>query len=60
MSKRARRSARNTGQLKNQNVRDSDPKPKNKKSRRAAGSKSKDVPKEGLLVFVRYQGNALL
>ena len=48
MSGRTTRSARNTGQRKNQNVRDSDPKPKSKnKSKR--GTKSKTVPKEGLL-----------
>ena len=48
MSGRTTRSATNTGQRRNQNVRDSDPKPKSKnKSKR--GTKSKTVPKEGLL-----------
>jgi hypothetical protein len=48
MSGRARtRSAKNTGQRKNLNTRDSDPKPKSKKSKR--GTKLKGVPKEGLL-----------
>jgi hypothetical protein len=57
MSGRARtRSAKNTGQRKNLNTRDSDPKPKSKKSKR--GTKVKGVLKEGLLgtLFEEVEG----
>ena len=57
MSGRAHtRSAKNTGQRRNQNTRDSDPKPKSKKSKR--GTKAKDVPKQGLLgtLFEEFEG----
>jgi hypothetical protein len=40
---------RNTGQRKNQNARDSDPKPKNKKRTSKRGTKLKGVPKGGEL-----------
>jgi hypothetical protein len=46
---KARRSVRNTGQRKNQNARDSDPKPKNKKRTSKRGTKLKGVPKGGEL-----------
>ena len=51
MSEGIRRSARQTGQIHNQNARDSDPKPKSKKKSRKRGTKSKEVlvQKEGAL-----------